>query len=168
MTNKDLLLTKISRIKNLIRNKSSHDVYFENGTKYLRNIIDFKINSMAFDNFKWMIGQGSLDYLSINKIEVINDNQNLLLKNISRVYAYLNDELNTYQETFYDAFNKKIKETNDHGLTKEYLYDSNDNLIFDDNEDWIALEKISPHLINATVYTEDKNYQIYLKKSLDF
>ena len=129
MTNKDLLLTKISRIKNLIRNKSSHDVYFENGTKYLRNIFDFKINSMAFDNFKWMIGQGSLDYLSINKIEVINDNQNLLLKNISRVYAYLNDELNTYQETFYDAFNKKIKETNDHGLTKEYLYDSNDNLI---------------------------------------
>ena len=34
-----------------------------------------------------------------------------------------------------------------------YLYDNNDNLIFDDNEDWIALEKISPHLINATVYT---------------
>ena len=43
-----------------------------------------------------------------------------------------------------------------------YLYDSNDNLIFDDNEDWIALEKISPHLINATVYTEDKNYYKHL------
>lgn len=43
-----------------------------------------------------------------------------------------------------------------------YLYDSNNNLIFDDNEDWIALEKISPHLINATVYTEDKNYYKHL------
>ena len=43
-----------------------------------------------------------------------------------------------------------------------YLYDSNDNLIFDDNEDWIALEKISHHLINATVYTEDKNYSKHL------
>ena len=43
-----------------------------------------------------------------------------------------------------------------------YLYDNNNNLIFDDNEDWIALEKISPHLINATVYTEDKNYYKHL------
>ena len=37
-----------------------------------------------------------------------------------------------------------------------YLYDNKNNLIFDDNDDWISLEKISPHLINATVFTEDK------------
>ena len=43
-----------------------------------------------------------------------------------------------------------------------YLYDSEGELIFDDSEDWIALEKISPHLINATVYTEDKNYYKHL------
>lgn len=43
-----------------------------------------------------------------------------------------------------------------------YLYDSDNNLIFDDNEDWIALEKISPYLIDATVYTEDKYYYKHL------
>jgi len=39
-----------------------------------------------------------------------------------------------------------------------YLYDNKSNLIFDDNDDWINLENISPHLINATIYTEDKYY----------
>lgn len=43
-----------------------------------------------------------------------------------------------------------------------YLYDSDNNLIFDDNENWIALEKISPYLIDATVYTEDKYYYKHL------
>ena len=43
-----------------------------------------------------------------------------------------------------------------------YLYDSDNNLIFDDNEEWIALEKISPYLIEATISTEDKNYYQHL------
>lgn len=43
-----------------------------------------------------------------------------------------------------------------------YLYDSNNNLIFDDSEEWISLDKISPYLIDATVYTEDKNYYKHL------
>lgn len=43
-----------------------------------------------------------------------------------------------------------------------YLYDSDENLIFDDSEEWISLERISPYLIDATVYTEDKNYYKHL------
>ena len=43
-----------------------------------------------------------------------------------------------------------------------YLYDSDKNLIFDDSEDWISLDKISPHLVNATIYTEDKYYYKHL------
>ena len=43
-----------------------------------------------------------------------------------------------------------------------YLYDSGNNLIFDDGEDWISLDKISPYLINATIYTEDKYYYKHL------
>lgn len=43
-----------------------------------------------------------------------------------------------------------------------YLYDSDNNLIFDDSEEWIALDKISPDLVNATIYTEDKNYYKHL------
>ena len=39
-----------------------------------------------------------------------------------------------------------------------YLYDNNNKLLFDDNEDWIKLENISPNLINATIYTEDKYF----------
>ena len=39
-----------------------------------------------------------------------------------------------------------------------YLYDNEDNLIFDNNDDWISLNKISSYLINATIYTEDKNF----------
>ena len=39
-----------------------------------------------------------------------------------------------------------------------YLYDKNSNLIFNDNDDWISLDKISPYLINATIYTEDKHF----------
>lgn len=43
-----------------------------------------------------------------------------------------------------------------------YLYDSDKNLIFDDNEDWIQLDDISPYLINATIYTEDKYFYKHL------
>lgn len=43
-----------------------------------------------------------------------------------------------------------------------YLYDSSNNLIFNDGEDWISIDKISPYLIDATVYTEDKNYYKHL------
>ena len=43
-----------------------------------------------------------------------------------------------------------------------YLYDTDNNLIFDDSEDWISLEKISPHLVNATIYTEDKYFYKHL------
>ena len=39
-----------------------------------------------------------------------------------------------------------------------YLYDNQENLIFDDNDDWISLENISENLINATIYTEDKYF----------
>ena len=39
-----------------------------------------------------------------------------------------------------------------------YLYDNLGNMIFDDNDDWISLENISPYLINATIATEDKNF----------
>ncbi len=43
-----------------------------------------------------------------------------------------------------------------------YLYDSENKLIFDENEDWIKLENISPHLVNATIYTEDKLFYKHL------
>ena len=39
-----------------------------------------------------------------------------------------------------------------------YLYDNNNNLIFNDNDDWISLDRISSHLIDATIYTEDKYF----------
>ena len=39
-----------------------------------------------------------------------------------------------------------------------YLYDNKGNLIFDDNEDWINLNNISPYLIKATIATEDKYF----------
>ena len=39
-----------------------------------------------------------------------------------------------------------------------YLYDSKGELIFNDNDDWISLEDISPYLISATIDTEDKYF----------
>ena len=39
-----------------------------------------------------------------------------------------------------------------------YLYDNKSNLIFNDNDEWISLDKISDNLINATIYTEDKYF----------
>ena len=43
-----------------------------------------------------------------------------------------------------------------------YLYDNEGKLIFDDNKEWISIEKISPYLIDATVSCEDKNYYKHL------
>ena len=43
-----------------------------------------------------------------------------------------------------------------------YLYDNKREQIFDDEEDWIALEMISPYLIEATISIEDKNYYKHL------
>ena len=39
-----------------------------------------------------------------------------------------------------------------------YLYDQNEQLVFQTNDDWIPLEKISQHLIDATISTEDKYF----------
>lgn len=43
-----------------------------------------------------------------------------------------------------------------------YLYDNENKLIFDEDEDWIKLENISPYLVNATVSTEDKSFYRHL------
>ncbi len=43
-----------------------------------------------------------------------------------------------------------------------YLYDSDKQLIFDDNEDWIKLDNISPYLIRATIDTEDRYFYQHL------
>jgi len=39
-----------------------------------------------------------------------------------------------------------------------YLYDSNEEMVFNEKDEWISLDKISKHLINAIIYTEDKNF----------
>ena len=43
-----------------------------------------------------------------------------------------------------------------------YMYDQSNELIFDDNEEWISLERISPYLIQATLDTEDKHFYNHL------
>lgn len=43
-----------------------------------------------------------------------------------------------------------------------YLYDKDKNLLFDNNNDWIELSRISPYLIHATIDTEDKNFYQHL------
>ena len=43
-----------------------------------------------------------------------------------------------------------------------YLYDNSNNLIFNNNDNWIALSNISPYLVNATLSTEDKNFYKHL------
>ena len=43
-----------------------------------------------------------------------------------------------------------------------YLYDTDNNLLFNDNKDWIELENISPYLIDATINTEDKFFYEHL------
>ena len=39
-----------------------------------------------------------------------------------------------------------------------YLYDQNEQLVFQTNDDWIPLDKISKNLIDATISTEDKYF----------
>ena len=39
-----------------------------------------------------------------------------------------------------------------------YLYDTKNELVFNDDKSWISLEDISPYLINATISTEDKYF----------
>ena len=43
-----------------------------------------------------------------------------------------------------------------------YLYDKENQLIFDHNDDWIQLKDISPYLIQATIDTEDKYFYQHL------
>ena len=43
-----------------------------------------------------------------------------------------------------------------------YLYDNKKQLIFNDNEDWISLDEISPYLVQATLATEDKFFYQHL------
>ena len=47
-----------------------------------------------------------------------------------------------------------------------YLYDSNNNLVSGNNDEWIGLDEISKHLINATIAIEDKNF--YSHQGFDF
>lgn len=39
-----------------------------------------------------------------------------------------------------------------------YLYDNKEELIFQNNDDWITLDKVNKNLINATISTEDKYF----------
>lgn len=39
-----------------------------------------------------------------------------------------------------------------------YLYDINEMPVSQNNDDWVSLNKISPHLIKATISTEDKHF----------
>ena len=39
-----------------------------------------------------------------------------------------------------------------------YLYDTKNELVFNDDKDWVSLQEISPYLIEATLSTEDKNF----------
>lgn len=48
-----------------------------------------------------------------------------------------------------------------------YLYDKENNLISNGNsKEWVSLDNISPHLINATISIEDKNF--YKHQGFDF
>ncbi|MBR3161419.1 MAG: PBP1A family penicillin-binding protein [Bacilli bacterium] len=43
-----------------------------------------------------------------------------------------------------------------------YLYDNENNLIFNENEDWVGISDISPYLIKATICIEDKYFYNHL------
>lgn len=47
-----------------------------------------------------------------------------------------------------------------------YLYDKEGALVFNNNDEWISLDNISDHLIDATIYTEDKKF--YKHSGFDF
>ena len=49
-----------------------------------------------------------------------------------------------------------------HKRKSYYLYDNQSNLIFNDNDEWIELDNISPYLIKATIDTEDKYFYKHL------
>lgn len=48
------------------------------------------------------------------------------------------------------------------------IYDDKEEIVFsgNGNKEWISLEKISPYLINSTIYTEDKRF--YIHPGFDF
>ena len=52
------------------------------------------------------------------------------------------------------------------GTSSYYLYDINNNLFSNTNDEWIKLDDISDDLINATVSIEDKNF--YKHQGFDF
>ena len=55
----------------------------------------------------------------------------------------------------YGHFSKKLSI----GLANNYyFYDSSGNLYNGNSDNWVSLEEISPHLINATISTEDKHF----------
>ena len=39
-----------------------------------------------------------------------------------------------------------------------YLYDTKNELVFNNDKDWVSLQEISPYLIEATISTEDKHF----------
>ena len=39
-----------------------------------------------------------------------------------------------------------------------YLYDTKNELVFNNDKDWIPLKEISPYLVEATLSTEDKYF----------
>lgn len=47
-----------------------------------------------------------------------------------------------------------------------YLYDNNNNLIEEGTNEWISLDEMSEHIINATIAIEDKNF--YSHSGFDF
>lgn len=47
-----------------------------------------------------------------------------------------------------------------------YLYDSDGEMVFNNNDEWIELEKVSPHLVKATINTEDKRF--YQHMGIDY
>ncbi|HPF83531.1 MAG TPA: transglycosylase domain-containing protein, partial [Bacilli bacterium] len=53
---------------------------------------------------------------------------------------------------------KSTNKLNIKSANNYYMYDSNNELFSGHNEDWINIDKISKHLINATLSIEDKNF----------
>ena len=47
-----------------------------------------------------------------------------------------------------------------------YLYDNKDEMVFNEHDDWISLDKVSPYVTLATVNTEDKRF--YKHKGIDY
>lgn len=60
-------------------------------------------------------------------------------------------------------FKPKLSIDSSNGI---YMYDRFNNLINNNGDNWVKLEDISPHLINATISVEDKNF--YKHKGFDF